>query len=341
MANNYKKIILSGGWGYGNLGDDAILLSSYNLIKNRFPNSDIIILSYNIRQSSLVIPESENIRYYDSLHVSMYGYKPNVLSFGEGLLPELWKPIKSRYNKKVIKRIRDSKLRNKVIKNKEEFKEQYRKQFQEFSDICRESDMYIMCGGGYLTGWAEMITSKYFEVEIAKKNIMSSGLSGKIDVRLSDGFDALEAGESDAVIIAGMGGNLIIDILKRGLHKMSAGYELVLSPQSDVPLVRSFLREYGFVIKDEEMLVEDGKYYNIIKAELSETGLNTETEKKKNDSAEDKQLILNDTYGEKLIEKKQSGKQGQRETKGNKNEIRKRKTYRNRYCGQDTYFLQR
>ena len=141
-------------------------------------------------------------------------------------------------------------------------------------------------------------------LEIAKKNIMSSGLSGKIDVRLSDGFDALEAGESDAVIIAGMGGNLIIDILKRGLHKMSAGYELVLSPQSDVPLVRSFLRESGFVIKDEEMLVEDGKYYNIIKAELSEMGVNTETENKENDSAEDKQLILNDTYGEKLIEKK-------------------------------------
>ena len=141
-------------------------------------------------------------------------------------------------------------------------------------------------------------------LEIAKKNIMSSGLSGKIDVRLSDGFDALEAGESDEVIIAGMGGNLIIDILKRGLHKMSAGYELVLSPQSDVPLVRSFLREKGFVIKDEEMLVEDGKYYNIIKAELSEMGVNTETENKENDSAEDKQLILNDTYGGKLIEKK-------------------------------------
>ena len=52
------------------------------------------------------------------------------------------------------------------------------------------------------------------------------------------------------------------------------------------------------------MLVEDGKYYNIIKAELSETGVNTETENKENDSAEDKQLILNDTYGEKLIEKK-------------------------------------
>ena len=137
-------------------------------------------------------------------------------------------------------------------------------------------------------------------LEIAKKNIMSSGLSGKIDVRLSDGFDALEAGESDEVIIAGMGGNLIIDILKRGLHKMSAGYELVLSPQSDVPLVRSFLRENGFVIKDEEMLVEDGKYYNIIKAELSEMGVNTETENKD----KDKQLILNDTYGEKLIEKK-------------------------------------
>lgn len=101
MANNKKKIILSGGWGYGNLGDDAILLSSYNLIKNRFPNSDIIILSYNTRESSIVIPEGEHIAFYDSLHTSVYGFKPRVMAFGEGLLPELWKPIKSRYNKKV------------------------------------------------------------------------------------------------------------------------------------------------------------------------------------------------------------------------------------------------
>ena len=61
-----------------------------------------------------------------------------------------------------------------------------------------------------------------------------------------------------------MGGLTIVGILERGLHNIKPGYELVLSPQSEIPEVRAFLRTHGIKIIDEEMIIEDDKYYNII-----------------------------------------------------------------------------
>ena len=133
----------------------------------------------------------------------------------------------------------------------------------------------------------------------AEKNIRSHGLESKITLSISDGFDAVSEGETDAAVIAGMGGYLIIDILTRGLHKMNDGYELVLSPQSDIYEVRRFLSDNGFSIIDEEMLKEDGKYYNIIKAVKSSGVIDDEVE---SISATDRRIY--DTYGKRLVEKK-------------------------------------
>ena len=169
----------------------------------------------------------------------------------------------------------------------------------------------IGCDHGYISIYLveEGIAKKVYAMDvaegplgIARSNIESRALSDKIETRLSNGFEALEAGESDCAVIAGMGGNLIIDIISGGLHKISNNYELVLSPQSDIPLVRTFLREHGFIIMDEEMLSEDGKYYNVIKAVMDDRSLNISSGSY--DSIDEKTRFLYDTYGEKLIEKK-------------------------------------
>ena len=132
----------------------------------------------------------------------------------------------------------------------------------------------------------------------AKANVIGAGLSGKIELRLSDGFAALEKGETDTAIIAGMGGQLIIGIVENGLDKLEDGYELILSPQSDVPLVRETLRKDGILITDEDMIIEDGKFYNIIKAVV----------KKKHDDIPDTadygDVALYDMFGEHLLKKK-------------------------------------
>lgn len=85
-----------------------------------------------------------------------------------------------------------------------------------------------------------------------------------ISTRLSDGLKELKAGEADTVVIAGMGGELEIRILREGKDLWSSIGRFILSPQSDLEKVRRFLSEQGFFIEKEAMLREEGKYYTVM-----------------------------------------------------------------------------
>lgn len=164
------------------------------------------------------------------------------------------------------------------------------------------------------------LAEKVIAMDVAKgplssavANIEKYGLTDKIETRLSDGMTALRAGETDAAVIAGMGGLLIVDILRKGLSPeysvITDQYELNLSPQSEIPEVRRFLRENSFCIVDEQMMQEDGKYYNIIKAVFRSSENATEyngfdTKKSVSDKQIEQKIKIADTYGEKLIQKK-------------------------------------
>lgn len=100
----------------------------------------------------------------------------------------------------------------------------------------------------------------------ARTNIQKYGLENVIDVRLSDGTEALEKREADTLLISGMGGRLMIRILQEGLARLGFFEELILQPQTEVDAVRKFLRENEYIIVDEAFVTEDGKYYPIIKA---------------------------------------------------------------------------
>ncbi|MCI8466510.1 MAG: SAM-dependent methyltransferase [Lachnospiraceae bacterium] len=100
----------------------------------------------------------------------------------------------------------------------------------------------------------------------AKAHVTEHGLLDRVTVRLSDGFSALSLGEADGAVIAGMGGPLTIRILERGQKIAKSLRYLVLSPQSEVPAVRHYLLEKGYVIFTEDMVLDEGKYYTVIKA---------------------------------------------------------------------------
>lgn len=103
-------------------------------------------------------------------------------------------------------------------------------------------------------------------LERAKNHIKLHKLEDQIKTRLSDGLLELTPGEADTAVIAGMGGDLVIEILDRGRHVWNSVGQWILSPQSDLFRVRVFLEKNGFVIEDEVMVQEDGKYYTIISA---------------------------------------------------------------------------
>lgn len=103
-------------------------------------------------------------------------------------------------------------------------------------------------------------------LERAKEHIASSNCQSYIETRLSDGLSKLIPGEVDTVVIAGMGGGLMVRILTQDLSKLEGLKELILQPQSEIREVRTCMERIGFSIVDEEMLVEDEKYYVVIRA---------------------------------------------------------------------------
>ena len=111
-------------------------------------------------------------------------------------------------------------------------------------------------------------------LERAREHVIEKRLSTYIETRLSDGAQAIqfvskEDGtvqlEVEAALIAGMGGRLMIQILKDSLDKFQSMEEFVLQPQSEISKVRQFVREMGYHIAKEDMILEDGKFYPVMK----------------------------------------------------------------------------
>ena len=109
-------------------------------------------------------------------------------------------------------------------------------------------------------------------LERAKVHIEEYGFQEAIKTRLSDGLAALNAGEADSVVIAGMGGPLMIRILSAYPEVTASLKELILQPQSEISEVRIWLYEQGYEIVEEHMVYEDGKYYPMFKAVKASEG---------------------------------------------------------------------
>ena len=116
-------------------------------------------------------------------------------------------------------------------------------------------------------------------LERAEDHLKQYGVQQQAETRLSDGLSALEPGEAESVLIAGMGGELIVRILKEcdSRKDRSGGTfygtvkEWILSPHTEWGAVRRYLRLSGRRIAGERLVREDGKYYLILRAVPGET----------------------------------------------------------------------
>lgn len=100
----------------------------------------------------------------------------------------------------------------------------------------------------------------------AKQNVEMFDMQDKISVILSNGLKEVKPEYNiETVLISGMGGNLMIDILSAGKVSEIKYKELILQPQSHISDLRKFLHNNGYKIINEEMVYEESKYYNIIK----------------------------------------------------------------------------
>ena len=99
-------------------------------------------------------------------------------------------------------------------------------------------------------------------LEMAKKNVRFRGLEDKISCRLGNGLEALEKGECKHLLLSGMGGMLMIQILERRIEEFET---ILLSPQSDYEKVRRFLYPYMELMEDC-YVKEKNKFYRILLA---------------------------------------------------------------------------
>lgn len=100
----------------------------------------------------------------------------------------------------------------------------------------------------------------------AAEHVREYHMENQIETRLSDGLQELKPGEADTVIIAGMGGELMLRILRDGMHMYKSVKHYILSPQSELSVFRHGLEQLGLAIVEEQMLMDEGKYYVILHA---------------------------------------------------------------------------
>ncbi|WP_123053017.1 class I SAM-dependent methyltransferase [Clostridium sp. JN-1] len=99
----------------------------------------------------------------------------------------------------------------------------------------------------------------------AQININSYNLKDKIECRLGNGLNKLKPGEVQGIIIAGMGGNLIRDILEQGLEVFKNANFVVLQPVQNPEILREYIYKKGYKILDENLCIDENKFYEIIK----------------------------------------------------------------------------
>lgn len=141
-------------------------------------------------------------------------------------------------------------------------------------------------------------------IEIAKKNIKLYDVEDRIDVRLSDGTKELKENEADTLLISGMGGALIVRILSMRPEILSKCKYLVLSPQSEIFLVRKYLKCIGYDIVCEDMVKDEGKFYVGIKALNTYTNTENENNNSNENSSNDGNITVFDRFGKILLENK-------------------------------------
>lgn len=101
---------------------------------------------------------------------------------------------------------------------------------------------------------------------ILKSNV--SKVSEDIEVSLSSGIEALPS-YIDTLVIAGMGGDLIVDILNKNKEKLNNIFTLILAPNTNACLVRQVVNKLGYKITNEKVIFEK-HYYQIIRFDKGE-----------------------------------------------------------------------
>lgn len=101
----------------------------------------------------------------------------------------------------------------------------------------------------------------------AARNVASAGLADRISVRCGFGLDTVAAGEVDTILIAGMGGAAIRDILSAAPDVVGQASRVIVQPMNLGGRVREYFRDSRFHLVAEQAVLDAGLYYELIVVE--------------------------------------------------------------------------
>ncbi|MCR5287967.1 MAG: class I SAM-dependent methyltransferase [Saccharofermentans sp.] len=109
----------------------------------------------------------------------------------------------------------------------------------------------------------------------SKEALAEAGFEDVSNVFVTDGLDGIPLKKGDIVVIAGMGGLNIIDIVSRCMKNETPDIlkdvRFVIQPQKSVNLVRKFFAENGFVFEDESVCTDRDFFYNVMRMRFTGT----------------------------------------------------------------------
>ena len=91
-----------------------------------------------------------------------------------------------------------------------------------------------------------------------------------LDLRLCAGLEGIAPEEADTVVIAGMGGETIIEIIRAAAWDWK-GRALLLQPMTKAELLRRWLTGNGFCIKRERLVRDREAIYAVLTAEAGQS----------------------------------------------------------------------
>lgn len=110
----------------------------------------------------------------------------------------------------------------------------------------------------------------------AMANIRRYQVEDTVSARLSDGLDAIFPWEADDIVVAGMGGETMIEILSGAPWLKEADKRLILQPMTSAESLRIYLAEQGFSVLREQAVQEDGRVYSAFLAAYCPGGVQTD-----------------------------------------------------------------
>ena len=99
----------------------------------------------------------------------------------------------------------------------------------------------------------------------ARRNIKKYGVLNKIELMVADGLSKINPAGVDTVVISGLGGETIRDILRNAPWTIGSGISLILQPQSKIDVLCNFLYNGGYSISETRIVLDRGRRYTVIK----------------------------------------------------------------------------